>query len=132
MLSLGCNSDDDNLNIESNCDSISEIISREDFIALSTSNYTITNVELNTDCLNITFGSSGCGTEMWEENLFSTVFFNASPIEIDLKMKLINEELCQAAFQKTVSFDLTPVQISGQNELALNIEAWNEQIIYQY
>ena len=133
MLTLSCNSDDDNSNIENNCDFISEIISEDDFNAINTSNYGITDVELNNDCLIITFSSSGCGTELWEENLFSTdAFYTIFPLQRALKMELINNELCQAVFQKTVSFDLTPFQIDGQNELPLNIDGWNEQIIYEY
>lgn len=133
ILLMSCDSDDDNSNIENNCNIISEIISEDAFNTINTSNYTITEVELNNDCLKITYGSSGCGTELWEENLFSTdAFFNVFPLQRPLKMELINEELCQAVFQKSISFDLTPFQIDGQNELPLNIEGWSEQVIYEY
>lgn len=133
ILLMSCDSDDDNSNIENNCNVISEIISEDAFNTINTSNYTITEVELNNDCLKITYGSSGCGTELWEENLFSTdAFFNVFPLQRPLKMELINEELCQAVFQKSISFDLTPFQIDGQNELPLNIEGWSEQVIYEY
>ncbi len=133
MLALSCNSDDDNSTIENNCDFISEIISEDDFNTINTSNYVITEVELNNDCLKIAFGSSGCGTELWKENLYSTdAFYTVFPLQRALKMELINEELCLAVFQKTVSFDLTPFQIDGQSELPLNIYGWNEQITYEY
>ena len=133
ILTLSCDSDDDNSNIENNCDFTSEIISEDDFNTVNTSNYGITNVELNNDCLNITFGSTGCGTELWEENLYSTdAFYDVFPLQRALKMELINNDLCEAFFKKTVSFDLTPFQIDGQSELPLNIDGWNEQIIYEY
>jgi len=133
MIALSCNSDDDNSIIENNCDFLSEIISENDFNGINTSNYVITDVELNNECLIITFGSSGCGTELWEENLYSTdAFYAVFPLQRALKMELINKELCQAVFQKTVSFDLTPFQIDGHNELPLNIDGWNEQITYEY
>jgi hypothetical protein len=130
---LSCNSDDDNSTIENNCDFISEIISEEDFNAINTSNYEITEVELNNDCLEITFSSSGCGTEFWEENLYSVdPFYTVFPLQRTVKIELINNELCLAVFQKSVSFDLTPFQIDGQSELPLNITGWNEQITYEY
>lgn len=133
MLSLSCDSDDDNSNLENNCDKLSEIISEDDFDAINVSNYTMIEVVLNNDCIEITFGSSGCGTELWEEKLFSTdAFYTIFPLQRALKMELINEEDCLAYFQKTVSFDLTPFQIDGQNEIPLNIDGWNEQIIYEY
>jgi hypothetical protein len=133
ILILSCNSENDNSTIENNCDFTSEIILEEDFNAINTSNYGIIEVELNGDCLGITFGSSGCGTEIWEENLYSTdAFYNVFPLQRDVKMELINDEACLAFFQKTVSFDLTPFQIDGQSDLPLNINGWNEQITYEY
>ena len=133
ILILSCNSEGDNSTIENNCYFTSEIILEEDFNAINTSNYGIIEVELNGDCLEITFGSSGCGTDLWEENLYSTdIFYNVFPLQRDVKMELINDETCLAFFQKTVSFDLTPFQIDGQSDLPLNINGWNEQITYGY
>ena len=133
ILILSCNSENDNSTIENNCDFTSEIILEEDFNAINTSNYGIIEVELNGDCMGITFGSSGCGTDLWEENLYSTdAFYNVFPLQRDVKMELINDEACLAFFQKTVSFDLTPFQIDGQSDLPLNINGWNEQITYEY
>ena len=133
ILILSCNSENDNSTIENNCDFTSEIILEEDFNAINTSNYGIIEVELNGDCLGITFGSSGCRTDLWEENLYSTdAFYNVFPLQRDVKMELINDEACLAFFQKTVSFDLTPFQIDGQSDLPLNINGWNEQITYEY
>lgn len=132
LFVLSCNSNDEPT-IENKCNVSSEIISSEDFSAVSTSNYAITKVEINEDCIEITFGSSGCGTELWEEHLFSVdSFYTIFPLQRDLKMKLINEELCEAYFIKTVSFDLTPLQIDGQNIVPLNIYGWNEQVSYEY
>ena len=130
---LSCNLEDDNSNIENNCDFTSEIILEEGFNEINTSNYSITEIELIDDCLEITFGSSGCGTDLWEENLYSTdAFYNIFPLQREVKMELINNEACLAVFQKTVSFDLTPFQIDGQSDLPLNINGWNEQITYEY
>ena len=47
-------------------------------------------------------------------------------------MELINQDLCEANFIKTVSFDLIPLQLEGQDLLPLNIYGWNEQVIYEY
>ena len=132
LFVLSCNSNDEPT-IENKCNVSSEIISSEDFSAVSTSNYAITKVEIIDDCIEITFGSSGCGTELWEEHLFSVdSFYTIFPLQRDLKMKLINEELCEAYFIKTVSIDLTPLQIDGQNIVPLNIYGWNEQVSYEY
>lgn len=132
LFVLGCNSNDEPT-IENKCDVSSEIISSEDFSAVSTSNYVITKLEINEDCIEITFGSSGCGTELWKEHLFSIDdFYTIFPLQRDLKMELINEESCEAYFIKTVSFNLIPLQLEGQDLLSLNIYGWNEQVSYEY
>ena len=132
LFVLGCNSDDEPT-IENKCNVLSEIISSQEFSTVSTSNYAITKVEINEDCIEITFGSSGCGTELWEEHLFSVdSFYTIFPLQRDLKMELINQDLCEANFIKTVSFDLIPLQLDGQDLLPLNIYGWNEQVIYEY
>ena len=132
LFVLGCNSNDEPT-IKNKCNVSSEIISSEDFSAVSTSNYAITKVEINEDCIEITFGSSGCGTELLEEDLFSVdSFYTTFPYQRALKMELINEESCEAYFIKTVSFDLLPLQLQGQDLLPLNIYGWNEQVIYEY
>ena len=130
LFVLGCNSNDEPT-IENKCNVSSEIISSEDFSAITNTNYGISEVKINEDCIEITFG--GCGTELWEEHLFSVdSFYTIFPLQRDLKMKLINEEDCEAYFIKTVSFDLTPLQIDGQNIVPLNIYGWNEQVSYEY
>ena len=66
-------------------------------------------------------------------NLFSTdSFFNVSPLERTVKLELINNENCLAVFEITKSFDLTPFQISSQDQVPLNIEGWDAQVIYEY
>ncbi|MEO8774590.1 MAG: hypothetical protein ABI263_08255 [Gelidibacter sp.] len=133
VLMLGCNSDDDNSSLENTCDFISKVISEEDFNAINTSNYQIADVELNNHCLEIKFSSCGCDPELWRENLYSTnSFYTVFPLQRTLKIELINEKMCQAVFKKSISFDLTPFQIDGQRTLPLNIDGWNEQIIYEY
>jgi|SRR5690606_10874800 len=103
------------------------------FNQISTSNYTITNVVLNGNCLEITIGSSGCNPGNWVMNLLGAKSLAAvSPPHIGVKVELINNEACLAVFQKTVSFDLTDFQWVGQNQVQLNIDGWNTPILYQY
>lgn len=134
ILFSSCSKDDDDSSpTEITCDSISEVIAEEDFNGIDTSNYVVSEVQLNGNCLEITIGSSGCDPELWEMNLYSVdAFYNIYPLERAVKIELINNQECLAVFDKTISFDLTPFQIDGQNELPLNIEGWDEQIIYEY
>ena len=130
ILLISCSTDDNQPN---DCDSTSEVIAEDNFDAINTSNYVVSDVQLNGDCLEITIGSSGCDPDLWELNLYSTnAFYAIYPLQRAVKIELINDQACLAFFQKTISFDLIPFQIETQNELPLNIEGWNEQIIYEY
>lgn len=133
-LFISCSNDDDNnpSNVTT-CNSAAEVISEENFNGITTSNYNVTDIQLNGDCLEITTSSSGCDPETWEMNLFSVdAFYTVFPLQRAVKIELVNEQLCQAVFQKTISFDLTPFRIDGQNEIPLNIEEWDEQMVYEY
>lgn len=133
IMFISCSDDDNNIGYVSNCDLIAQVIDEESFQEIETNNYLLINVVLNQNCLEITFGSSGCDGSTWEENLFSKdVLFDALPLQRVVKFELLSQELCAAYFEKTVSFDLIPFQIEGQNQAPLNIEGWEEVIIYQY
>lgn len=133
-LFISCSEDDDNNpQSEITCDSVADIVTEDDFNEIITSNYNVTEIQLNGDCLEATISSSGCDPEQWEMNLFSVdAFYTVFPLQRAVKIQLINDQLCEAVFQKTVSFDLTPFRIDGQNEVPLNVEGLNEQIIYEY
>jgi len=135
ILSVSCKGDDSNCCPHpdpANCNKFS-VIDETKYSQTDTSNYTITNVVLNGDCLEITIDASGCDPNNWAMNLFvvpsiATVY----PPLFNAKIELINNEDCIAVFQKTVSFDLTTLQMPGANQIQLTIEGWNTPILYQY
>lgn len=99
----------------------------------TTTNYAITNVVLNGDCLEVTVSGSGCDPNNWDMNFISVASLtNIFPPLYQAKIELINNEACLAVFQKTVSFDLTSMQLTGQNQIQIKLEGWNTNIFYQY
>ena len=139
MLFLGlffvsCDFLDDHIKhpIKSKCNE-KAVLDHVAFPQVNTNNYGITNVVLNGDCLEITVSSSGCNPNNWDMNFVaSEVVVETLPNMWYAKVELINNEDCQAVFQKTVSFDLTPFKITGQNQVLINIQGWNTNIMYQY
>ncbi len=130
---VSCKGDDSNCcnPNPTNCNKFS-VIDDIKYRQTNTSNYTITNVVLNGDCLEITVSSSGCDPKNWDMNFIaSEVVVETLPNQWNLKVALINNEACQAVFQKTMSFDLTPFKITGQNQVQIKIQGWNN-IMYQY
>lgn len=127
-----CHFDDVVVPIISNCDK--EAIKDETrFQQTSTNNYNITNVVLNGDCLEVTISSSGCDPNNWDMNMIASEnVMESFPVQRNAKIQLINNEACLAVFQKTVSFNLTPLQAVGQNQIQLSVFGWNQPIVYQY
>ncbi|HQW69918.1 MAG TPA: hypothetical protein PLH25_09640 [Flavobacterium sp.] len=133
LVTISCSDDDNKKTTNSNCDKQAIVFSDDNFQDVITANYMITNVVLNGDCLSVTISSSGCSGETWDVELISSnSILESFPVQRLVKIELDNPEVCLAIVQKTVSFDLTPFQVDGQNQVILNIDGWDEPITYQY
>lgn len=139
---MSCNDNDEDSNEIDNpsnqlppgsaCD-LPTIISKEDFNQAESDPFTLTSVEINGDCLEVTFGASGCDGDSWEMKLIdSDEVMESAPPQRSLVFTLSNEEACLAFFSKTVSFDLTSIQTEG-DEVILHIEnVTTEGLHYKY
>jgi tRNA threonylcarbamoyladenosine modification (KEOPS) complex Pcc1 subunit len=131
IIFISCENNDTAIN--ETCDSNAEVISETIFKDINTLNYGVSDVKLNGNCLEITISSSGCDAGQWQMILYSTnELYTVYPYQRAVKVKLVNNQLCLAVFQKTKSFDLTPFQLKGQNQIPLNIAGWNKTILYKY
>ena len=131
---VACDFMDDHIKhpIKSKCNE-KAVLDHVAFPQVNTTNYGVTNVVLNGDCLEITVSSSGCNPDNWDMNLIGVASkTNIYPPLFHAKIELVNNEACQAVFQKTVSFDLTPFQMAGQNTVQIALDGWNTKIMYQY
>lgn len=100
---------------------------------VNTTNYNIINAKINGDCLEIKFGASGCNGNTWVVQLVdSKGVIDLNPRTRLLKFSLTNNELCTAAFQRTISFDIKPLRVNGSKKIRLALEGFNQQIIYNY
>lgn len=99
----------------------------DDFLHLDT-------VFIKDDCLNITFTSSGCDGETWVTQLIdSEQILESNPVQRVLRLSLFNEELCDAVFSRTITFDLRTIQLSDYDRLLINLDDWEAgPILYEY
>lgn len=133
LLGLLSCKDDDDIQHQVDCNSLSKFISGEKFELINTNNYKITQVNLIEDCLEIEVVSSGCDPESWKMNLYSSKnYSNDNLLKNKAKMELINDQLCEAIFHKSMSFDLAPFRINEANEVTLLLDGWDKPIIYKY
>ncbi len=131
-LSTQCDDDVSDDPVVNLCDNFATI-NEDIYMDIETSNYILTAVTISDDCLSVTFGSSGCSGNTWTYSLVdSGAVAESLPEQRFLKFNLDNQEDCAAAFERTFSFNLKPLQIEGSNEIILNLEGWGEPINYSY
>ncbi len=132
VLFISCNDSDDPEFIDSKCDQI-VIIDNQKYINDKSSGLSVQSVEINGDCLNVVLTSGGCDGKTWVAELVDANWIAESiPEQRDLRILLQNEELCDANISKMYSFDLRPTRIVNSNKILLNLEFWDEQILYEY
>ena len=114
------------------CSKSAMYVNAQQYNQTDTLNYTVTNLVLSGNCLEVTISSSGCNPDNWDMNLFAIQSpLAVYPHLVHARVQLINNEACLAVFQKTVSFDLSTIQLPG-NELHIGLDGWNTPISYQY
>ncbi|WP_431159318.1 hypothetical protein [Winogradskyella poriferorum] len=131
-LLLNTTCDDDTIPQESECDAFA-IIDDFAFDNNESSFFEIISANIEGDCLNIEISASGCSGETWQIELFSNTVINESlPVQRGLKLILTNNEACLAVFTRQTSFDLTTLQVEGENEINFNLEGFEESVNYSY
>lgn len=130
FLFFSCDKDDDSPT-HTDCDYM-VIVSEPDYDETITDNYIIDTAYIEEDCLFIQFGASGCDGNSWEVDLFDAGHIMESfPPQRSLRLSLNNSENCLAFITKTISFDLTTIQISNNEDIILNIDEY-ASLVYQY
>lgn len=109
------------------------IIDQNSYTKTDTTNYIITNATINGNCLEISFGSSGCSGNTWITELVDAdAVLESNPVQRKIKLKLTNNELCAAAFKKTVSFDISKLKVSGTKKIILGLAGHSDPLIYNF
>ncbi len=84
------------------------------------------------NCLELSFGASGCDGESWDVQLIdSGAILESFPPQRNLILSLKNDEECDAYFVRTYSFDISGLQVEGSS-VFLNITNDESQILYEY
>lgn len=130
MNFLSCSKNDKTLS-PSVCEK-ETLISAEQYLNSTSALFIINNISIDGNCLEISFGSSGCSGDTWEwEFIDSEAILESYPPQRNLKLSLKNEELCAAYITKEASFDISNLQVDG-DMVYLNISNSNQSILYEY
>lgn len=126
---ISCEKDDNNNSLDYNQE---VIISAFLYNTAPNDFLTINYVVLTSDYLKINFSSSGCNGESWEVKLIDAgVILESYPPQRNLRLSLKNEELCEAYITKEITFNISELQIDG-DQVLLNITNYDDQILYLY
>jgi len=135
LLVLCCDADDStgttaDLTVTPECGSL-VIVDKEQY---DTSEAHIPGeVAIQGNCISITLGASGCDGSSWNATLIdSEAIAESSTLQRYLKVVLENNEDCTAVIQRTFEFDLQPIQLTGEQEILLNISGWEGLLSYSY
>ncbi|MDO5968294.1 hypothetical protein Q4Q35_00605 [Flavivirga aquimarina] len=131
FVNMQCEDNDTNLPNEY-CDKAT-VINEDLYNNLVSDHFDLIDADINNDCIAIKIAASGCDGSTWELHLVdSGAVAESSPEQRYLKLQLLNTELCDAYFEKVISFDLTPLQISGSNDIILHLEGLESSLNYTY
>ncbi|MBO9591531.1 MAG: hypothetical protein J7599_01395 [Niabella sp.] len=109
------------------------VISEQQYQATITNNYNISKAGILGDSLFITFGASGCSGGTWETSIIDADRVAESyPVQRYLKLRLVNNELCAAAFSKKISVNIRPLRVAGAHKVSFNLNGWSQPLLYQY
>lgn len=133
LLITSCQSANDNNTVQDDCD-YKLIVSEEEYQNAPSDYLNIDTVVIEDNCLHITFGASGCSGDTWNLKLISDgSIMESYPIQTRLRLSLENEEMCDAFFTKTISFDIEDLRVDSYSKIYLNIDSYAHQgILYEY
>lgn len=127
---LSCSKNDNNKN-SVNCD-FETAINTEQYVNAPSDQLTINSLVINDNCLKINFSSGGCNGNTWKLKLIDSGDVAESlPPQRNLRLSLKNEELCEAYITKELTFDISNIQVEG-NQVQLNITNSDKIILYEY
>lgn len=129
----GCNDETTDTNTSSDCD-YKLVVDAQQYKDAPSDYIHIDTVIITNDCMEITFGASGCDGNTWKVQLLgdgSTM--ESFPVQTQLRLSLENKELCAAYFTKTINFDISALKIESYNQIILNIDDYaHGSITYNY
>lgn len=132
FLNMQCEDDDTTTLPQSNCVSFA-LIDSFSYENAATSPYTINNVSINEDCLIISITATACDGSTWTMQLMDSGDVSESnPPQRYVKFFLVNDESCLAEISRTTSFDLSTLQVEGENQIIINIDAYPDTVTYTY
>lgn len=133
LMNTTCNEDDCCYPNPVFCEQ-SVVVDDDLFETTESSGFNIIGAVIEDDCLLIEFSASGCDTSTWLVAVYGSTNYDLSSPVISrfVKFNLNNNEACAAVFTSVESFNLESLQVEESNSIIINLEGWEEELLYQY
>ncbi len=126
---LLCACQEDDAILEDDCKQV--VVDNDLFASSEGDDFDFEDINLDGNCLvlMIRYGG-GCGSIATA--LIDAGDFEGVPPRRSLRLKLEDNDPCEALITNTTSFDLTEIQLADEDEILLDIAGWPSPIIYLY
>lgn len=84
------------------------------------------------DCLQLTFGFSGCSKDIDMKLVDAGIVAESYPVQRWIKLIVEDAGDCRAAFSTTKTFDMSPLKIKDNDAIIFHLEGWEERFRYDY
>ena len=123
--------EEDIVTLDGECGPRISIVGNTDFMNNSDP-FTILDANVSDDCLSLTIQyGGGCGDV--EGSLFGRMVLSPNTSQLFSVLLFFDDnDDCEALVQQTFDFDITPLQISGFDEVFLSIGGFDEGLTYLY
>jgi hypothetical protein len=91
------------------------------------------SVWIEGNCLkaNVIYGG-GCGDVLFQL-LWNGAIMESNPPLVQLKLSFVDNDLCKALIHKTLSYDISMLQVGGSGrKVFVHLKDWKKQLIYTY
>ncbi len=113
-----------------NCDQ-SVLIDEDAYENAPDDAFTLNAMSISGDCLSLNFTASGCDGSNWIVKLIdSDAIAESYPCQRYLRLSLENNEVCDALPTVELSFDISSLQIEGDEQVILHVSG--QDILYTY
>ena len=102
------------------------------FINAPDDEFDFANVQIINDSIYLTVRyGGGCG-EVEFKLIDSEAIMESNPVQRNIRLSFKDEDTCEAYLTAELSFDLTPIRVTGANRVSINLTDWMEPLIYIY
>jgi len=84
------------------------------------------------NCLKISVQYGGGCEDVIFQMIDASVIMESFPIQRNIRLSLEDNDFCKALVTQELNYDLLPLQVDGYSKIILNLQGFEESLIYNY